>query len=197
MQLPSIAGRVFAVRCESVQVMSDIWEWVPCAHYIDELGRKQRRCLNELSDAVVDCSLEAIAAYRQHCYEQQLRQLIDQRERELNDVTVRGRVVRVAKGRAHKGLSGKVVAVIQRHYGMGYRAKLEPKLGIAIDDVLQPNGFHANVAWVWARNCVVATREPMNESELDAIAWANSAQLAARLSAEVAAEIAKRSQVAA
>jgi hypothetical protein len=185
--LQSIAGRVFAVRCESVQVMSDIWEYIPCAHYIDELGRQQRRCLNALSDAVVDCSPEAIADYRQHCYEQQRFQLINRREYELSDVTVRGRVVRVAKGRTDKGLCGKVVAVIQRHYGASFhKTRPEPKLGIAIDDVLKPNGFHANVTWVWARNCIVEILEPVDYSELDAIARVNADQLAARLSDEIA-----------
>jgi hypothetical protein len=52
-------------------------------------------------------------------------------------------------------------------YGMGYRAVMRDKLGIALDDekvTVERNGRvyenYKNMIWVWAHNCEVVTPEP-------------------------------------
>ena len=89
---------------------------------------------------------------------------------------VKGSVVKVVSGRTAKGVEGPVVVVIQRPYGMGYRANMENKFAIATSDVMvdfaAKNGKvyknHRDVVWVWARNCELVNIPEIDMADVEA-----------------------------
>ena len=80
---------------------------------------------------------------------------------------VAGKVVKVTGGKQKPGVTVgkeyKVFHVMERSYGMGFRASMRPIAGIALDeemhDVVGKNGrtyqSYKNVAWVWCHNMEV------------------------------------------
>ena len=161
-------GSTLYWRSESVQVMSDIWEWLPVAYY-EENGRLAQRIVNfETDTVVVDATPETFQRLFKTEYDRYFTRFTGDADHQANRVDVKGRMVKVTRGRTDKGKVGKVVAIIERPYSMGYRSSYEYKLGIAIDDqkmeVKAPNGKtyqnYVNLIWVWARNCEVVNPTP-------------------------------------
>ena len=148
-------------RSESVQVMSDIWEWLPVAYY-EENGSIAQRILNMETDTVV---VDATSDVFDRIYSKEYSRLFEREKSRLDgdalDPAVKGRIVKVTSGRSNKGVVGKVVARVEKPYSMGYKTSWEYKLGIALDDEMvdyhHPSGKvfknHKNMVWVWARNC--------------------------------------------
>ena len=156
---------------ESERVMSDVWEYVWRGYYWDG-QRITNHWLNSnpdddarwktthVIDADYDTILPQVYAKLLHCQRGIAREKL---EAKAADPAVRGRTVRVTRGRTARGAQGTVVAVIERPYNAGYRSSLQHKLGVALDDVTEPytaaNGRvyqrHVNMVWVWAMNCQV------------------------------------------
>ena len=165
-------GTSLFVCPKTVQVMSDIWETQMVLTSVTPKG-----LLNEHSVSYegmrpehapvyeVDATEEAFDLYRQRCTEDAYARLVMEAEAQAADPAVKGRVVKVVKGRKAVGTLGKVAVVIERPYGMGYRSSLEMKLGIATSArMVEVQGKygktfqnHADMEWVWARNCEVET----------------------------------------
>lgn len=161
-------GTTLYWRSESVQVMSDIWEWLPVAYY-EENGRIAQRILNlETDTVVVDADIDAVC---KRIFNNEYTRLYAREsaslEHEAQNPAVKGRIVKVVSGRTAKGTVGKVVARTEKVYGMGYRSSLQYKLAIALDDEMvdyhHPNGKvyknYKNLVWVWALNCEVVNPE--------------------------------------
>jgi hypothetical protein len=176
-------GTTLYWRSESVQVMSDIWDWLPVAYY-EENGSIAQRILNMETDTVV---VDATSDVFDRIYNKEYSRLFEREKSRIDDdaedPAVRGRIVKVVSGRTAKGTVGKVVARIERQYGMGYRSSLQYKLGIALDDEMvdfhHPSGKvfknHKNMVWVWALNCeVVNPQVDYSAAEINAQRGAES-----------------------
>lgn len=156
-------GTTLRVWSGTVQVMSDIWESALFAEYWDEASQSVQTDM-WLDRATVDATAEVVAKAEAwlyaRTYENAFRKRQAWEEQEARRIVKEARV-RVVSGRTAKGLEGKVVVIIQRPYGMGYRSKVELKLAIAKSEVKVkvpgPNGRvyenYRDVEWVWARNC--------------------------------------------
>ena len=161
------SNSTYLVLNESVQVMSDIWEYMPVAYSINERGGIDGQALYGDAIATIDVSEDAYLRHRDFVYSTNLEYLTHKWEAQAQDPAEKGRVVKVVRGKTSRGTQGKVVAVIQRPYSMGYRSSNEPKLAIALNDEMTTytakNGkqypTHKNIVWVWARNCVVVSTE--------------------------------------
>jgi len=168
----------YMVQSESVQVMSDIWEYCRVAYSINERGAIARDLLWDNEEVTIDIDEAALQRYHNFMYNRRVEEMTSAFNSTAKDPAINGRTVKVVRGRTAKGTEGKVVVVIRRAYGMGYRASIEPKLGIALDDEMTtytaPNGkqypTHKNIVWVWARNCEVINPEvaPIDEIEKEA-----------------------------
>ncbi len=148
---------------ESVQVMSDIWDYLPVAYYEDN-GKINRMFIEPEDVVTIDADMDAVSArVFAHEKEKAANEIRRQAEIESERVDVKDRVIKVVAGRNSKGSVGKVVFIKEMMYAMGYRARPEPKLCVALDDTMvevrAANGKiynnYANVIWVWARNCEV------------------------------------------
>ena len=148
---------------ESVQVMSDIWDYLPVAYYEDN-GKINRMFIEPEDVVTIDADIDAVCArVFAHEKEKAANEIRRAAEIEAERVDVKDRVIQVVAGRNSKGSVGKVVFVKEMMYAMGYRARPEPKLCVALDDTMvqvrAANGKiynnYANVIWVWARNCEV------------------------------------------
>lgn len=166
-------GSTCYIRNESVQVMSDIWEYVPTAHSIDENGRMATTYLwgdrwaggedkKPSHEVLVDVTEESYQRFWQYVKTSTMEKLWAEAESKSLVPHVKGRTVRVSRGRTHKDVVGKVVVVMEATYHAGYRSSNEYKLGIATSDrkiKVMRNGRefenYADVVWVWARNCEV------------------------------------------
>lgn len=161
------AGTTLYIKTESEQIMSDIWEMVTKAFYWDPTQNaiREQWLDDENTKVVVDADLDTVLpAIEKVQYGKFLTREIDAAKDESENPAVRGREVRVVKGRdkSVKGSVGKVVVVKEMQYNMGYRSSVAPKLGIALDDVMVEvvrNGKtytnYKNMIWVWAHNCEV------------------------------------------
>jgi hypothetical protein len=162
-------GTTLYIASESEQIMSDIWEYVTKAFYWDGKVIREQWLDNDAVveiDADFESLLPAIEAAE---YAKFLKAELGNAEDEALNPAKRGRLVRVTGGRdkALKGKEGRVVVVKEMQYGMGYRAVMRDKLGIALDDekvTVERNGRvyenYKNMIWVWAHNCEVVTPEP-------------------------------------
>ena len=166
-------GRSVFVKPETVQVMSDIWEEHMRLTSIDENGNLVAYSVagwygcteSDKVEYAVDATPQAFADYRKRQYELAYARFLADAESEVSNPAVKGRVVKVVRGRTGKGIVGKVVVVMMGNYGMGYRSAQLPKLGIATSprmvEKVMPNGKvfmnHADMVWVWAKNCEVET----------------------------------------
>jgi hypothetical protein len=166
-------GRSVYARSETVQVMSDVWEDHMRLTSIDADGNLTVHSVanwygmrdGEALEYAVDATPQAFADYRKRQYELAYARFLAEAESEVSNPAVKGRVVKVVRGRTGKGIVGKVVVVMMGNYGMGYRSVQLPKLGIATSprmvEKVMPNGKvfmnHADMVWVWARNCEVET----------------------------------------
>ena len=162
-------GRSLYVANETVQIMSDVWDTETFLYSIRDDGTLSRDCVGycdsqETPTFEIDATEEAFELYRAAQEARQYETLVHNTDSEYANPAHKGRVVKVVRGRnTPKGLVGKVVVVIQRPYGMGYRSVMKSKLGIATSaktvDKVMPNGKvfqnHADMVWVWAHNCEV------------------------------------------
>ena len=163
-------GRSLYVANETVQIMSDVWDTETFLYSIRDDGTLSRDCVQycesnaEQPTYEIDATPEAFELHRAYCEARQYETLVANTNAEYANPAHKGRVVKVTKGRnTPKGLVGKVVVIIERPYGMGYRSVMRKKLGIATSakmvDKVMPNGKvfqnHAEMVWVWAHNCEV------------------------------------------
>lgn len=164
-------GRSLYVANETVRVMSDVWEDGLFLYSVRDDGTLSRDCIEFYGDKPedktvyeIDATEEALELYRAAQEEAQYTRLVQNTDAEYANPAHKGRVVKVVRGRGTpKGVVGKVVVILERPYGMGYRAVMKQKLGIATSakmvDKVMPNGKvfknHADMVWVWAHNCDV------------------------------------------
>ena len=156
-------GMTLRVWQGSVQVMSDVWEMSMFAEYWDD-ATQSVQTESWLERATVDAPPDVVAKAEAWLYAR-LYDAAFQKNKALEEQEARRIVkeaqVRVVAGRTSKGTEGKVVVVLQRSYGMGYRSTVEDKLAIATSEVkvkvAAANGRvydnYRDVVWVWARNC--------------------------------------------
>jgi hypothetical protein len=163
-------GRSLYVANETVQIMSDVWDTETFLYSIRDDGTLSRDCVQYCEGNVeqptyeIDATEEAFELYRAAQEARQYETLVANTNAEYASPTHKGRIVKVTKGRnTPKGVVGKVIVILERPYGMGYRAVMRQKLGIATSprmvDKVMPNGKvfqnHADMVWVWAHNCEV------------------------------------------
>ena len=165
-------GCVLEVGSRTAQIMSDVYDSQKYALYWDEERQVvtsahlfyhcESGAWEHQSHAEVDATDEVWEKVRAFYEERAYRKYEGEALREANRIT-KDSVVKVVSGRANKGTEGKVVVVIQRPYGMGYRSSLENKVGIATSEVMVDkivNGRvyknHRDMVWAWARNCELA-----------------------------------------
>jgi hypothetical protein len=163
-------GRSLYVANETVQIMSDVWDTETFLYSIRDDGTLSRDCVGycdnpELNPVYeIDATEEAFELYRAKQEADKYESLVHNTNADYANPAFKGRVVKVVRGRnAPVGKVGKVVVVIERPYGMGYRSVMRPKLGIALSaktvEKVMPNGKvfqnHADMIWVWAHNCEV------------------------------------------
>jgi hypothetical protein len=156
-------GKTLRVWQGSVQVMSDVWEMSMFAEYWDDTTQSVQT-EDWITSAKVDAPPDVVAKAEDWLYARSYDAAF-QRQKAVEEQEARRIVkeaqVRVVSGRTGKGTEGKVVVVLQRPYGMGYRSTVEDKLGIATSEVKikvpAANGRvydnYRDVVWVWARNC--------------------------------------------
>lgn len=162
-------GCVIKVGSKSAQIMSDVWDTEYYAEYWDEKSQSvkfaylylacESRGWERNSHAEVDATPEVWAKVEEFYFKRQFEILKSQAEADARRI-VKDSQVKVTSGRFNKGAEGKVVVVMEKYYGMGYRGSLENKLGIATSDVMVDkvvNGRvyknHKDMVWAWARNC--------------------------------------------
>jgi hypothetical protein len=163
-------GQVLAVyKNVSYQIMSDIWGYADEALVWD----KENKCAKKIhiracdytwdtpSYAEVDATKAVKAAYRKNLINTEFGIRKARALKEAGEI-VKDCMVEVVKGRkVPKGTKGKVVVMMDRETGWGYRRYVATKLGIATSDVmvdvLGKNGKtyknHLDMEWVWAYNC--------------------------------------------
>lgn len=175
-------GAVLAVKVDnSHRIMSDVWGTADYAFvWDDEKNQPVNILLNvweytvpeNTNVAVVDATDEVKAKYQNYLIQQKFEQLVAAAEAEAAKI-VKDDTVTVVSGRYAKGVTGKVVAIIQRPYGQGYYARTENKLAVATSDekikVAAKNGKvyenYKDVEWVWARN-VKKVNKPVIDTEV-------------------------------
>ena len=162
-------GCVIKVGSKSAQIMSDVWDTEYYAEYWDEKSQSvkfaylylacESRGWERHSHAEVDATDEVWAKVEEFYFKRQFETLKSQAETDARRI-VKDSLVKVTGGRHNKGAEGKVVVVMEKYYGMGYRGSLENKLGIATSDVMIDKVVrgkvyknYRDVVWAWARNC--------------------------------------------
>lgn len=162
-------GCVIKVGSRSAQIMSDVWDSEIYAEYWDEKSQSikhaflyyayESREWERKSNAEVDATPEVWAQVEEFLFKQAYQEL---ERNALSDAKRigKGSQVKVTGGRFNKGAEGKVIVVMEKYYGMGYRGTLENKLGIATSDVMVDKVVrgkvyknHKDMVWAWARNC--------------------------------------------
>jgi hypothetical protein len=173
-------GCVLETGTRSVRIMSDVWGSEKYAVYWDAEQSKPVDVWLDTCDynwmwgdkvsATVDATPEVKEAYRHYRVSKQFDRMLGDAKHNAKQIE-KGCIAKVTRGKTAKGTQGKVIAVIKASYGMGYRASVENKLGIATSDVTYkkalPNGkvvdAHRDVVWVWARNCERVDVADVNE----------------------------------
>jgi hypothetical protein len=163
-------GTVLKTGVREVRIMSDVWGSEKYAIYWDAATQKPVDVWIDTCDygwmygnkvhAEVDATPEVKEAYCQYLIGRRMEVLVNNAKSAAMSIE-KGCIAKVTRGKTSKGTQGKVIALIKASYGMGYRASVENKLGIATSDVTYkkalPNGkvvdAHKDVVWVWARNC--------------------------------------------
>ena len=152
-------GATLKVQYKSYQVMSDVWEQGLYAEYWDEATQSVKTADWINAGSKVDATPEVMAKVKNFYYERALAEAKAKAEEEARCI-VKGSVVKVARGRASKGVQGKVVVSIDRPYQMGWKSVMAQKVAIATSDVMikvpAANGRvydnYRDVVWAWARN---------------------------------------------
>lgn len=174
-------GRSVYVASETVRVMSDVWEDGYFLYSVRDDGGLDRNEIGfwqenpeDRPQWTIDADATAFELYRARMEADEYERLVHNTNADYANPAVKGRVVKVTKGRnTPKGKVGKVVVIIERPYGMGYHSTVRPKLGIATSakmvEKVMPNGKvfmnHADMIWVWAHNCEVENPETADLAE--------------------------------
>lgn len=176
-------GKVLSTGTRSYQIMSDIWGTAKEATYWDDETKKPKTVILDICDysyaygdkvhAEIDATEEVYAALREHLYQQSFNTVKDKAEADAA-VIYKDSIVEVVAGRQGKGTKGKVVVIIERPYGMGWRSTMKRKYGIATSDrkvkVAAANGKvyenYADVVWAWEHNCQLVTVPAINMDEI-------------------------------
>jgi len=177
--------------------MSDIWEDHMFLYSVRDDGGLDRDCVGyydqkpeDRPNWTIDADATAFELYRARQEADKYESLVHNTNADYANPAFKGRVVKVTKGRnTPKGVVGKVVVVIERPYGMGYRSVMRPKLGIATSakmvEKVMPNGKvfmnHADMIWVWAHNCEVEKPQTADLAECRKIAQEYAARQVADL----------------
>lgn len=164
------AGTTLYVKTESERVMSDVWEYIERAYYLDENGNISSVCTDSRDfECTIDADYDAaFAAYRKTVFDRELALARESADAMAGITAVKGRTVRVTRGRNAVGTVGKVVVIKEMVYNAGWRGRLANKLAIALDDEMttwiSPSGksypVHKNIVWAWAFNCEVVDPTP-------------------------------------
>lgn len=199
-------GRSLYVARETVQIMSDVWEDHTFLYSVRDDGTLSRDCIGYYDQKpedrpqwTIDADATAFELYRARQETLQYTTLVQKTNEDYANPASKGRVVKVVRGRnAPVGKVGKVVVIMERPYGMGYRSVMRKKLGIALSaktvDKVMPNGKvfknYADMIWVWAHNCETENPETANLAECRKMArdFANGAVTALRKHQEEAAK---------
>lgn len=183
---------------QSYRIMSDVWGTADFALVWDEATASPKQVLVNVYDMqgtgwvpvqiIVDATAEIREKYHQWLINCKFESLLGSAENASREI-LKGSIAKVVKGRNGQGVQGKVVVHMKASYGMGYRASIETKLGIATSDVTYkkalPNGkvvdAHRDMVWAWARNCQRVDVAPIDKDAIleQAKAWA-ARELSAR-----------------
>lgn len=155
---------------QSYRIMSDVWGTADFALVWDEATASPKQVLVNVYDMqgygwvpvqiIVDATAEIREKYHQWLINCKFESLLGSAEIASREI-LKGSIAKVVKGRNGQGVQGKVVVHMKASYGMGYRASIEPKLGIATSDVTYKKALsngkvvdaHRDMVWAWARNC--------------------------------------------
>lgn len=183
---------------QSYRIMSDVWGTADFARVWDEATAGPKMILVNVYDMnpeswrpvqiTVDATDEIREKYNQWQINLEFQRRVGIAESEALQIQ-KGCIAKVVKGKNGKGTVGKVVVQMQARYGMGWRASVENKLGIATSDVTfkkaLPNGkvvdAHRDMVWVWQRNC---ERVDVAKIDKDAILEQVKAEAARSVSAQ-------------
>lgn len=183
---------------QSYRIMSDVWGTADFARVWDEATAGPKMILVNVYDMnpeswrpvqiTVDATDEIREKYNQWQINLEFQRRVGIAESEALQIQ-KGCIAKVVKGKNGKGTVGKVVVQMKASYGMGYRASVENKLGIATSDVTfkkaLPNGkvvdAHRDMVWVWQRNC---ERVDVAKIDKDAILEQVKAEAARAVSAQ-------------
>ena len=191
-------GRSLYVASEVVQVMSDIWEDHMFLYSVRDDGSLARDCIGyydqkpeDRPEWTIDADATAFELYRAKMEADQYEKLVYNTNADYANPAFKGRVVKVVAGRDKSAIGkvGKVVVVMERPYGMGYRSSMRLKLGIALSgkmvEKVMPNGKvfmnHADMIWVWAHNCEVEKPETADLAECRRMAQSFAADAVRKL----------------
>lgn len=175
-------GLVLEVRKGvNYRIMSDVWGSADEALVWDKANKRPKTINIRVCDytwdsnsyAEVDATKAVKAAYRNHLIQIRFSQLKSQTLAAISEIQ-KGCMVEVVKGRkVPKGTKGKVVVMMTRESGWGYRSSPALKLGVATSDVMVDvtvNGRtyrnHRDMVWVWAYNCKRIDVPVIDEEEL-------------------------------
>lgn len=189
-------GRSLFARNQTVKVMSDIWEEHLVLHSVAEDGHIVENSVagyhGEKPEWEVDATEEAFEDYRAYREEFHFNTMKSKADDEAVKPSIKGRVVKVVKGRRAVGTVGKVVVVMERPYNMGWQSVLKLKLGIATSPrkiKVVRNGReyenYADMEWVWAQNCEVEKPETVDTDAIREEAKDRAANDLERLRAQV------------
>ena len=192
-------GAVLKVEYDrSYRIMSDVWGSADWATVWDETTASPKKILVNVYDMqgpdwkpiqiTVDATDEIREKYNLWQINLEFQRRVGIAESEALRIE-KGCIAKVVKGKNGKGTVGKVVVQMQASYGMGWRASVENKLGIATSDVTfkkaLPNGkvvdAHRDMVWVWQRNC---ERVDVAQIDKDAILEQVKAEAARSVSAQ-------------
>lgn len=183
---------------QSYRIMSDVWGTADFARVWDEATAGPKMILVNVYDMnpeswrpvqiTVDATDEIREKYNLWQINLEFQRRVGIAESEALRIE-KGCIAKVVKGKNGKGTVGKVVVQMQARYGMGWRASVENKLGIATSDVTfkkaLPNGkvvnAHRDMVWVWQRNC---ERVDVAKIDKDAILEQVKAEAARSVSAQ-------------
>jgi len=152
-------GATLKVQYKTYRIMSDVWEDGLYAEYWDEAEGRVKTADWIDSGSKVDATPEVMAKVKSFYYKRAYAEAKAKAEEEAQCI-VKGSIVKVARGRASKGVQGKVVVSIDRPYQMGWKSVMAQKVGIATSDVMvkvpAANGRvydnYRDMVWAWARN---------------------------------------------
>jgi hypothetical protein len=169
-------GATLKVWSGSIQVMSDVWEMTTYARYWDANAQMIKET-PYVHKATVDATPEVLEQVKKFLLKNATDKALNDARNEAARI-VKGSRVRVAKGRTDRGVEGTVVVEIMRPYGIGYRASMMRKLGIATSDVKVPykaaNGRtydnYRDMVWVWAHNVELVETPEIDLHEVTRIA---------------------------